>query len=822
MILSFLQTRSPPILPCLHRRPHQRRQRSEFADDLESLRGFGVRNTDSVGQLLFQFFRYYGYEVDYEKSIVSVREGQLISKESKRWHLMPNNRLCVEEPFNTERNLGNTADDTAFRGLHLELRRAFDLISEAKLHLCLQQYIFPATEERFTWQRPVPQTRPVLTRSASQSRPSARGNKSNRGSTRVNGQSRNGPTGRRASSAAATGNMNQQANGLPRISAQQAQQQIHDQLYHRYQFLQLQEQQLRMQLFHQAQAQAQMQSQAHTPNSATSPRPQTLQEVLGQSAHTSPGPLSAPLQQGTLIYPLQYGSMGGQMNASQHEGVHTNPPSPSMTPILPELRRSLHRSTATTNDHSLGVRSHSQPAPAMPQGSTGYSIHQDAQFGDISQRFSVTRTARPNAREDGKQLRIRLLAESPCNEPALMNPTLFEQVPKEYVGYYLHESVPIPANRNESTLASVSSQDTSVAYDGVGNPATSGDHGVVSGSPSPSRSLLVCDRSYTTLSAAFGPPNALPAEGSHTTTPKHRSSGPIIAKSSDDAYGIDYSMPTYPATTAQAVKGSAAVPDDPFEGFSKTPKATANIDQKCGEHLEENEMDRFQHVSPSIIPHLESRDDNHTVPSQNSTESSAIHNTHHSGNNESFEVDYTPFDAQSKDTVPLPSFGSAGITKNAMQENVRTAKPEHSIDFRANQPNSRHEKAFIPIPLLSPVREVRTPSPTAKRSKADPATHRKNPSDGAKSHLSTNSVGSIEGRLKNGESPSEKLKGASPIIADGSTNSLVRENGGWQQTTKKNKKKSKASATQASGVQGGPGSALGEAVPLNASERKGG
>lgn len=128
-----------------------------FDDDLDSLRDFGNNNKQTLGQLLFQFFRYYGHEVDYQKFVISVREGQLISKEGKGWHLLQNNRLCVEEPFNTTRNLGNTADDTSFRGLHIELRQAFKAISEAKLDKCCEQYVFPPEEER-VWERPPPPT----------------------------------------------------------------------------------------------------------------------------------------------------------------------------------------------------------------------------------------------------------------------------------------------------------------------------------------------------------------------------------------------------------------------------------------------------------------------------------------------------------------------------------------------------------------------------------------------------------------------------------------------------------------------------------------
>lgn len=110
--------------------------------------------------------------------MISIRHGSLLTKEEKGWHLMQNNRLCVEEPFNIIRNLANTADDTAFRGIHLEIRRAFDLVADGKLEECCEQYVYPAEEERI-WAKPPPQPRPILSRSVSQSRKDANGTTGN-------------------------------------------------------------------------------------------------------------------------------------------------------------------------------------------------------------------------------------------------------------------------------------------------------------------------------------------------------------------------------------------------------------------------------------------------------------------------------------------------------------------------------------------------------------------------------------------------------------------------------------------------------------------
>ncbi|KAM0323709.1 hypothetical protein ACHAQA_008646 [Verticillium albo-atrum] len=139
LIIAFLQLRDPPVLPALHQKqnlrlPKKGTTESSFADDLDRLRGFSDKNKSSLGELLFQFFRYYAHEFDYEKHVLSVRQGRKLPRTEKKWA----NNLCVEEPFNTGRNLGNTADEYSFRGLHLELRRAFDCISEAKLDECCE------------------------------------------------------------------------------------------------------------------------------------------------------------------------------------------------------------------------------------------------------------------------------------------------------------------------------------------------------------------------------------------------------------------------------------------------------------------------------------------------------------------------------------------------------------------------------------------------------------------------------------------------------------------------------------------------------------
>jgi len=468
MIINFLQTRKPPILPALHQRPHlklpsQDGHETAFADDVDALRGYGKENKETLGELLFQFFRYYGHEIDYDKSVVSVRNGRLTSKVDKGWHLATNNRLCVEEPFNISRNLGNTADDTSFRGLHMELRRAFDLIGEAKLAECCEEYVFPKEEERI-WEKPVPQPRPILSRSTSQSRGGKGGNY--RGG-KQNNHPRNGNNNRRASSASSGAFDNNSSYGTqalpPGMTAQEAwihnqaaQERLHNDLYTTFSVLQAQENNLRLQLYTQSQAYAQAQAQAYHQAQRGQGNGGVASQQTADRHHGSSfdnPPLTAPLRPEMYFYPLHYQGtpMYGQHSPS------TYPSSPSMSPALPELRRSLHRSTVTGgqgagSSSSGSLRSHSQPAArsvqsTVPLQGLGVSNVGMNDFGNYRQPNGVII---PNFIAD-ENMEIGVESESSTFADSPPNGT-----PKEYVGYYVNEpSVPPPPRRDPVVIPAI-------------------------------------------------------------------------------------------------------------------------------------------------------------------------------------------------------------------------------------------------------------------------------------------------------------------------------------------------------------------------------
>lgn len=463
MIINFIQSRNPPILPALHQRPHSKTprkdgQESEFADDIESLRGFGKENEETLGELLFNFFKFYGHEFDYDTLVISVRSGKQISKIEKKWHLGNNNMLCVEEPFNTSRNLGNTADETSFRGLHMELRRAFDLVSAAKLDECCEQYEFPKEEKPPHRERQTAKSKPAIIRSASQSQSSRGG----RGGTHRGGRhssQRGNNNSRRASSATFDNHPGYLPGALPANLAsqdtwlqQQAQAQLHNDLFQTYSVLQAQENNLRLQLYSQSQAymqaQAQNQSQTFSPSQTRGNGGPVQQQATDRNRTNSfdQSPLTAPIRPELYYYPLHYSATP----VYGYQTPSTNPSSPSMSATVPELRRSMHRSSITSTSGaqaSSSMRSHSQPAARsapLPLSLQGAGTVNPG-LGPYTQYRQSNGVLIPNFIADENS---ESGFETPSESFAATPPE--DATPREYVGYYVNGSA-ASATRTEPT-----------------------------------------------------------------------------------------------------------------------------------------------------------------------------------------------------------------------------------------------------------------------------------------------------------------------------------------------------------------------------------
>ncbi|KAI8852714.1 hypothetical protein BC829DRAFT_57749 [Chytridium lagenaria] len=97
MLINFLQTRSPPILPSLHAIYLQKLKSwtpsnpplhqviidgvdCTFEEDLTHLQHYGAKNTETLGHLLYAFFLHYATTFDYTTDVVSVRHGAVLTK----------------------------------------------------------------------------------------------------------------------------------------------------------------------------------------------------------------------------------------------------------------------------------------------------------------------------------------------------------------------------------------------------------------------------------------------------------------------------------------------------------------------------------------------------------------------------------------------------------------------------------------------------------------------------------------------------------------------------------------------------------------------
>ncbi|KAG9237951.1 zinc finger protein-like protein [Amylocarpus encephaloides] len=814
LIIYFLQNRSPPLLPALHQRPHMKLPpknglESAFADDLTVLEGFGKKNTESLGDLLFFFFRFYGHEFDYDKHVVSVRNGKSISKVEKKWHLANNNTLCVEEPFNVGRNLGNTADDTSFRGLHLEIRRAFDLVSQAELDTCCEQFQYPKEEER-VWERPPSKPRPVL-RSTSQSNRGGRGG--NRGGGRHNNQhNRSGNSNRRASSA---GFDNQQSGSYtpgvlpPNMTAQdiwlqqQAQSRLHNDLYATYSVLQAQENSLRLQLYHQSQGylqaphnQAFTQSQQSASSSGSVKQQATDRNRT--SSHEQP-PLTAPIRPEMYYYSLGYPNspMFGYQTSS------TNPSSPSLSPAVPELRRSVHRSSVTNGagqslQSSSTLRSHSQPAVRSASAQMTMQRSGVPNLGLGIYQSSRQALPIPNfiADENSADHMVEPNSVAPATTPPEHN------TPKEYVGYYVNTTRALPSRR-ESALSIPAFGD--LGHNGRRRLSTDQLPPSILDRlrrPSRSPSPLGHDRSFST-GAPLAPLSATHLHHGVSSSNLRTLNTQTPAVVNGSSLPTPVSIPNWQASINGALMGDDRTSDiagslDSASQASGTPSEIHEMEEDLSGQLTPREARFGDRVDAPLVV-------NGSTPH---TAAFAILNG-------------TP----PTDTIPSLANGTvisseqsgipARLSPNSRNRLARQNGGMSPLDIGAGY----HDTVREDLPHLSPVYETQTPSPTASR-KFESVIDRngmrmplKPVDDNEELGKPSTKTGLINSHQSKQHSVSQK--------ANGHTRASKSEGGGasgsWQKISK-GKKKGISSDTKNTTI----GQPQSEKLPNKESERKGG
>ena len=640
---------------------------------------------------------------------------------------MQNNRLCVEEPFNTERNLGNTADDTSFRGIHLELRRAFDLLKEAKFDECLEEYVFPATEEKI-WEKPPPKPPPVLTRSRSQSQ-SSRGNRggyNSRGGRhgQYGNRGHGGHSGRRASSAAAMNKLAAPQIGihniigrdyLPRdqsLQAQFDQLRLHDALYNEYQLLQAQEHDLRLL---QAQAQMHAQMQAQRSNEHSSVPQQPLRDQSQRVPMSNHMPLTAPIRSGQYFHPFTYPQVPG----TPQQNVHTQPSSPLLKHAQPDLRRSMHRSSAADNSSSSNHRSHSQPArQSVPLAITAQKApplplnsHTFLQYQHLRQQQLY------NALEMA-QGRYRATEIPMYQDPRRMSvdQQYEDNTPKEYMGYWVNDSPPPRHYMEDHNQRLPTYHDVHARFRGV--PQTFSRLRNASRSPSPSPAMPFRDRSFSVRSASSAPP--LPVQSrfdrAQPAIPGQHTSGPVIVNGADGWVMPEYSLPedsSHTTTISEATSGS----DD---RIYETPVTTDETPTGQGfdEGYTPNGHQHYFYAQPTPDPtHVSFNHRNGTYdPIVGQTNPQTAE--HLGSSRPAQRIERSGRSAGGlgiqfgEHEITHPSVRTNG---NPPTDNAYITSPNTKMETKPEAINGRPENPAVPNPLLSPVREVRTPSPIARR-----------------------------------------------------------------------------------------------------------
>lgn len=110
-----------------------------FFDDIELLRQrWQSANTESVAELLIEFFRYYSRDFSYNTGVASIRSG-LLKKETKGWQndlsssrfhdARERNRLCIEDPFEIDFNVSRCVTKDGLYTIRGEFMRASRILA---------------------------------------------------------------------------------------------------------------------------------------------------------------------------------------------------------------------------------------------------------------------------------------------------------------------------------------------------------------------------------------------------------------------------------------------------------------------------------------------------------------------------------------------------------------------------------------------------------------------------------------------------------------------------------------------------------------------
>jgi len=127
-----------------------------FYRNTDALQGIGeASNKADLGLLLAGFFYFYAKMFPLKDAVISLRKGDMLSKKEKGWD-KPKERnrhiICIEDPFDVEKDLGCYVDEQTIKDIQQEFARAVDLLlmKDASLDHVLKEWTEDEEADKLT------------------------------------------------------------------------------------------------------------------------------------------------------------------------------------------------------------------------------------------------------------------------------------------------------------------------------------------------------------------------------------------------------------------------------------------------------------------------------------------------------------------------------------------------------------------------------------------------------------------------------------------------------------------------------------------------
>lgn len=768
-----------------------------------------------------------------------------MTKGDKNWEHALNNRLCVEEPFNTSRNLGNTVDEYSFRGLHQELRRAFDLVSATNLEEACEQYVFPKEEER-VWSRPPPQPRPVMLRSASQTHSgSGRGGRGgHRGGRHNNYRGGNTGTSGTGTGGAGTGGVGAGANGAGPNRRSSSSAPNYDQTlftsamgiqqdlswfqggqfpiqYTPEMLAQLAYQQENLRQFQQLYAQNPLYSQlqsmgGHTGMSSGLAAGQTQSADRSRTNSFDNPPLSAPLRPD--LYALYGMTLGQPFFAQTAKGYGTYPSSPATTSGTgPDYRRPLQRSTVHTEKgasaSSSSLRSQSQPAArSQPVGPSGVNGHHPLSTSQST--TNVSGYDAHNTYANGVPIPNFISFEDDHDEtPKASSTSPRSEEERKYMAYFKSESPKPISNALHPQALQSQQMPNGIAFGDVAhrsaNLSSSPTSGRLSGEQLPQslleRRIKRSSRSPSPLGHARAQSTgARAASVAAANQSAQVSTRPLVVNGSNGKHSM--AATPRPSRTIESATSSTDTIENPLQLHSSQPIQASQTDKSSVSALAAQTEQQVPLVDrPPLVVNGSNNNTSRYLQNDDSSFRERI---------AMMSSQYMNPQAAAQDAT---NFQNGNLTALSSRQMMMSYQPQPAAIAPLDLAIGDRRPIGSDVSLLSPVYETRTPSPTVVRKLDRPG----NSHQGEQKKTTGAKTSSKDSENGTESSPETQRHGKSSRLGNQSLkpngthgHARVMSESGWQKAGK-NKKKGVNGTNNIQQVQA-------EQPPKRDSERKGG